>query len=204
MRSGARLGRAFYARPSATVARDLLGRILVREVEGRRLAVRIVETEAYAQDDPASHSFRGRTPRNATMFGPPGHAYVYFVYGMHWCVNVVTGSSGEGSAVLIRAGEPLEGVDAMAEARGIADPERLCRGPANLARALGIDGSLDGADLLRGDGGLHVHAGSPPPPGDVRATPRIGIREGVELPWRFVVGGDRWASRPTRMRGAEG
>lgn len=199
MTLGARLGRAWYARPSPEVARDLLGRILVRDLDGRRLSVRIVETEAYGQDDPASHSFRGMTRRNATMFGAAGHAYVYFTYGMHWCLNVVTGARGEGSAVLIRAGEPLEGLEVMARNRGVDDVRRLCRGPANLARALGLDGAWDGIDLVRG-AGLRIHAGAPVPRSGVRATPRIGIREGTERPWRFVVAGDGWHSGPRIAR----
>lgn len=198
---GLRLGRDFFARAAPDVARDLLGRVLVHSVDGDPLAVRIVETEAYARDDPASHSFRGITARNAAMFGTAGHAYVYFTYGMHWCVNVVTGAAGEGSAVLLRAGEPLRGIEVMVAHRGTDDVRRLCRGPANLARALGIDGRVNGADLVRGRG-PHVHEGSPVPRAAVRATPRIGIREATERPWRFVIAGDPWVSggRPDRSR----
>ncbi|HZD17686.1 MAG TPA: DNA-3-methyladenine glycosylase, partial [Actinomycetota bacterium] len=140
MRRGRRLPRAFFARPSTVVAPDLLGRVLVRRLPGGgRLAARLVEVEAYQEDDPASHSFRGRTQRNAVMFGPPGHLYVYFTYGMHFCSNVVTGHTGQGSAVLLRAAEPLEGVEIMAANRGVDAVRLLCSGPARLAEAFGID-----------------------------------------------------------------
>jgi DNA-3-methyladenine glycosylase len=190
---GRRLPRSFFRRPVTEVAPDLLGRVLVRELpEGVRLAVRLVEVEAYRQDDAASHSFRGPTPRNATMFGPPGHLYVYFTYGMHHCMNAVTGSPEGASAVLLRAGEPLLGIDEMRRRRAGRDLRDLCRGPARLCQALGVDRSLDGADLVRGDA-VWIGAGDPPA-GRVVMTPRIGIRRDADRPWRFVDGASRFVS----------
>lgn len=190
---GRRLPRSFFRRPVTEVAPDLLGRVLVRDLsDGTRLAVRLVETEAYRQDDAASHSFRGPTPRNATMFGPPGHLYVYFTYGMHHCMNAVTGSAEGASAVLLRAGEPLLGIDEMRRRGGGRSVGDLCRGPARLCEAFGVDRTLDGTDLVRG-GGLWIGAGSPPA-GPIVATPRIGIRRDVDRPWRFVDASSRFAS----------
>lgn len=190
---GRRLPRGFFRRPVLEVAPDLLGRVLVRELpDGTRLAVRLVETEAYRQDDAASHSFRGPTPSNATMFGPPGHLYVYFTYGMHHCMNAVT-SSGEGaSAVLLRAGEPLLGIDEMRRRRGGRGVVDLCRGPARLCQALGVDRTLDGTDLVRG-GAVWIGAGSSSASPMV-TTPRIGIRRDADRPWRFVLASSRFAS----------
>ena len=193
---GRALPRAFYGRPSLQVARDLLGRVLVRTLpDGTRLAARIVETEAYREDDPASHSFRGRTARTEVMFGPPGHLYVYFTYGMHFCMNVVTGRDGEGSAVLLRAAEPLAGLERMAELRGTSNPRLLCSGPGRMCQAFGVDRSLDGTDLVRG-GAMRVEPGAPVPEAAVAAGPRIGISVAVERPWRFVVMGSPSLSRP--------
>jgi DNA-3-methyladenine glycosylase len=163
--------------------------LLVRRLPtGGVLRVRLVETEAYEPGDPASHSFRGKTPRNASMFGPPGHLYVYRIYGMHFCMNVVTGRTGEGSAVLLRAAEPLEGIEVMRSNRG--GRAELCRGPARLAQALGIDTSFDGSDLLAGSltlrGGKRV--------GEVRSGPRVGVNVGTKRPWRFWIAGDPWVS----------
>src|SRR5438309_7202111 len=133
------LARSFYAKPSPAVARALLGRALVRTLpDGEVLRARIVEAEAYREDDPASHSFRGRTARTDVMFGPPGRLYVYVSYGMHFCMNVVTGRDGEGSAVLLRAAEPLEGLDRMTDLRRLQDPRLLCAGPGRLCQALAI------------------------------------------------------------------
>lgn len=185
------LPRHSFRRDPCEVAPELLGKVLR---VGER-AVRLVEVEAYAgADDPGSHAFRGPTARNAAMFGPPGHLYVYFTYGMHWCANVVCGEPGEAGAVLLRAGAPLRGLEAMWAARPAARREQdLCSGPAKLCQALGIDGALDGADLLHGPVAL-LDDGTPPPAGPVRTT-RIGLRHGADLPWRWSVPGDPNVSR---------
>lgn len=178
-----------------SVAPDLLGRTLVRRLpDGSRLAGRIVETEAYEPGDPASHGFRGPTARNAVMFGPAGRLYVYFTYGNHWMMNAVTRSLGEGSAVLLRAAEPLEGLEAMARARRRDRPSELCSGPGKLAQALAVDRSLDGADLVGGPD-VWIERGTPVPRGRVSSTGRVGIRTGLERPWRFLVAGDPSVSR---------
>ena len=192
-----RLSRAFFTRSSTAVALDLLGQVLARRlVDGTALRARIVETEAYDRDDPASHSFRGMTARNAVMFGPAGHLYVYFTYGMHHCMNVVTDRVGHGSAVLLRAAEPLAGIEAMGRARGTDRVRDLCRGPARLAQAFGVDRSFDGVDLVRGND-VWIERGPRVDPVDVRTGPRVGIRVGVDRPWRFWLD-ERWvsASRP--------
>lgn len=183
------LPRRFYARRPEVVARALLGRRIVRETRAGRMVGRIVEVEAYGgARDPASHAWRGETARNRSMFGPSGHAYVYFTYGMHHCLNVVTGAPGVASAVLIRALEPIAGLAAMARRRGGVAPERLARGPGCVARALGLTRADDGADLTRGS--LWLPAG-PPARGGRRISrgPRIGIRRAVERPWRFFLAG---------------
>ncbi len=198
------LPRSFYRRPSLEVAPDLLGRTLVRELpDGTRLAASIVETEAYREDDPASHSYRGRTARTDVMFGPPGRLYVYFTYGMHFCMNVVTGEDGEGSAVLLRAAEPIEGLDRMAEHRGLADPRLLCAGPGRLCQAFAVGKEQKGADLVRGQA-LRIEWGLSVPPGGVVTGPRIGISVATEQPWRFVVAGSRFLSRGPRARPGDG
>jgi DNA-3-methyladenine glycosylase len=195
LRPGAKLPRSFYARSSPEVARDLLGRVLVRNLPGGlRLSGRIVEAEAYQEDDPASHSYRGPTPRTEVMFGPPGHVYVYFTYGMHFCMNVVTGTAGEGSAVLLRAAEPLEGLMEMTRRRGTRDPKLLLGGPARLCQAIGVARAENGLDLVRGSS-LHLEAGVPVPDDLVEAGPRIGIRSGIERAWRFSVKGSPFVSR---------
>ncbi len=155
---------------------------------------RIVETEAYEPDDPASHAFRGQTMRNAAMFGEAGHLYVYFTYGMHFCMNAVTGRAGEGMAVLLRAAEPLEGIDVMRRRRGRPRERELCSGPAKLCEAFGVDRSLDGTDLVRGPD-IWITSGAPVSRSLVVAGPRVGIRVGLEHPWRFSVGGDPFVSR---------
>jgi DNA-3-methyladenine glycosylase len=163
--------------------------VLVREIAGVRMSGRIVEAEAYRPDDPASHSFRGPTPRNATMFERPGLAYVYLSYGMHHCVNVTAGG---GAAVLLRALEPIEGVEEMARRRGVADPRLLCSGPGRLSQALGITLVDDGTDLTR-RGGMWLAAGTPV--SSVVVSTRIGITVAVDQPWRFTEEGSRFVSR---------
>lgn len=192
---GSPLPRGFYARPAPEVAPDLLGRILARTLpDGTRLVARIVETEAYTEDDPASHSFHGRTPRNEVMFGKPGRLYVYFTYGMHFCSNVVTGANGEGSAVLLRAGEPLEGKEAMARRRGVGDPRLLCSGPARLTQALGIEREENGEDLLRGTA-VRILEGSPFAKTSIERSTRVGVKAGADRRWRFFVQGDPFVSK---------
>jgi DNA-3-methyladenine glycosylase len=178
------------------VAPALLNKLLVR---GARVG-RIVEVEAYhGAEDPGSHAFRGRTRRNATMFGPAGHLYVYFTYGMHFCANVVCGAEGEGTAVLLRGLDAEGGLEEMRAAYPGARRDRdLCAGPARLCRAFGLDRSFDGADLVTGDRGVVVGddgAAPPPAPGVSR---RIGLTAGAELPWRFYVPHAPGISRPPR------
>lgn len=193
----ARLTREFYARPTVEVARDLLGRRLVRMLDGERLAGRIVEVEAYVgYDDRASHAARGRTPRNAVMFGPPGYAYVYFIYGMYHCLNVVTESEGFPAAVLIRALEPLEGLAQM-RARRRSPDGLLTNGPGRLCQALAITRAQNGADLCEGEE-LFIEADAPVPAAEVVATPRVGVRgdeRALTVPWRFLVRGSAYVSR---------
>ena len=190
-----RLERDFYARGALEVAPGLLNKVLVAP-DGR--AGRIVEVEAYrGADDPGSHGFRGKTKRNATMFGPPGRLYVYFTYGMHWCANVVAETDGVAAAVLLRALTPLEGLDAMYESRGPAArrDRDLCSGPAKLTQALGIDGTFDGANLIAGEQGVTIVDDGRTPPQDPAVTTRIGLTGGADLPWRFYVEGTPDVSR---------
>lgn len=190
-KSGMPLGRAFYRRDTVRVARDLLGKLLVHVNGGRRLAGRIVETEAYlGEGDPGSHAFRGPTPRSSVMYGEPGTAYVYFVYGNHHLLNAVTETAGKPGAVLIRALEPVEGVEIMRRRRG--GGRDLTNGPGKLAQALGIDLSHNGADMTRGglfimDDGMRVR--------DIGVTGRIGLRGGGDLPLRFFVASNSHVSR---------
>jgi DNA-3-methyladenine glycosylase len=194
VRLGRRLGRAFFARPSTEVAPELLGRILVRTGhDGGRVAARIVEVEAYEEGDPASHSYRGRTPRTEVMFGRPGHLYVYFTYGMHHCMNVVTGRPGEGSAVLLRAAEPIEGLDEMALRRGTVEPRRLCAGPGRFTEAFGITRAENGVDLVR-DRDLGLFGGRPVPVEEIARSTRVGVTVGVDPLWRWFVRGDPFVS----------
>ncbi len=203
-----RLIRADLAGPAERVAPLLLGAILESgEPRGSSgsVAVRISEVEAYGDvgADPASHAHRGRTKRNETMFGEPGHLYVYFVYGMHWCANVVCGEPSEASAVLIRAGEVLRGKELARERRGGSKSDReLARGPANLAAALGITGDHNGLDLT-GDGSavrLRPRRGELPSPDKIACGPRVGIRHAVDRPWRWWIEGDPTVSRHPGVR----
>jgi DNA-3-methyladenine glycosylase len=195
IRLGRPLSRSFFARPSPEVGPDLIGRVLLRTLSsGERLAVRIVETEAYQEDDPASHSYRGPTARTDVMFGRPGRLYVYFTYGMHFCMNVVTGRDGEGSAVLLRAAEPLVGLEEMRARRHGAEPRLLCSGPGRLCQALDVDRTDNGADLVRGPG-LRLLQGSPVGEDRIQVTTRVGIRHAVERPWRFLARDDPFVSR---------
>jgi len=188
--TGPALPAAFFARPAALVARDLVGcTLLVDGVGGP-----IVETEAYDRTDPASHSFAGPTRRNASMFGPAGHAYVYRSYGLHWCLNLVCEP---GSAVLLRALEPSHEPARMAARRGLDDPRRLCAGPGRLCQALGVTDAQDGVPLDRAP--FHLTSGAPG--GAVVACGRIGLTRAVETPWRFLVAGSRFVSRPVRRPG---
>jgi DNA-3-methyladenine glycosylase len=185
---------SFYARPTPVVARRLLGHILVSETKGRRVAGRIVETEAYiGPEDPACHGYHARmTRRNASLFGPPGTAYVYFTYGMHWCFNAVTEREGFPAAVLIRALEPLAGVETMRRRRRRVSARELCSGPARLCQALGVTGRLDGLPLQKGV--LRIVRSPYRQRFSIIVTPRIGISRAVDWPLRFLIGGSPWVS----------
>lgn len=174
-------------------ARQLLGCTITRTINGHTLKGRIVETEAYHQSDAASHSYKGRTPRTAVMFGPAGFLYVYFTYGMHYCMNVVTGPEGEGSAVLIRALEPLAGEDEMRRNRGPVADRDLTNGPAKLCQALQIDKQLNGHDLRRLP--VRLDPGPKLPEYVIIQTTRIGISQAKEQPWRFYIAGNPYVSR---------
>ena len=206
--------RKFFARPSVEVAPDLLGSVLEHETADGLVAVELTEVEAYAgRSDPASHAYRGKTARNAVMFGPPGHAYVYFTYGMHFCVNVVClGEEGSASAVLLRAGRVIAGEELACARRtrgttAIA-PRDLARGPARLCQALGIDRSQNGADMVTAGSPLRMLSGAgnparsallasgdetlihPATPRRIVAGPRVGVSSAAEIPWRFWYDGD--------------
>ena len=214
---GEPLPTSFYDRETVTAARDLLNCILVRALPEGVTAGRITETEAYTQDDPSSHSHGGKRTRNAPMFGPPGHAYLYFIYGAHSCLNAVTNAEGVGEAVLIRALEPLAGVELMHARRGLTETETpagkeaaaerarvrrlqaLCGGPGRLCQALGLDRSLNGADLTLGSALWSAPPKEPANPDSILATPRIGISQAQDYLWRFTLRGDLFTSRgPTK------
>ncbi len=179
---------------AASAARWLLGALLVRVLEdGTVLSGRIVETEAYDQHDPASHTYRGRTKRNAAMFGPAGRAYVYLSYGMHWCLNVTAGQSGFGAGVLLRGLEPLEGVSVMESLRGGARGRLLTNGPGKLAQALAVTDALYGHDLTLPP--LQLFGGGRVPQRDTVTTTRIGLSRGAEAPLRFFIRDSPWVSR---------
>lgn len=198
-----RLPLAFYRRDAVSVARDLIGCIFVHDDPEGRTAVRIVEDEAYRGVlDPGSHGYGGPTPRTEVMYGPPGRLYVYFTYGMHWCANVVCAPKGECEAVLLRAGEPVEGLELVRARRAAATRETdLAAGPARLTQAMGIGKQHNGATLLRG-GDFFVATDERTEAyrvGEIAQTVRVGLGagKGEEIPWRFVVPGNRYASRRT-------
>jgi DNA-3-methyladenine glycosylase len=192
--------RSFFGRPATVVAPELLGCLLVHDDADGRVAAEIVEVEAYmGSEDPASHAFRGKTARNAVMFGEPGHLYVYFTYGMHFCANLVCELPGDASAVLLRAGWIVEGTDLAVARRSVsADPNgkrlaQLASGPARLCQALGVARAQNGADACSAEGALRVYA-----PAGVAAPiatgPRVGVSSAAEVPWRFWVAGDKAVS----------
>lgn len=187
------LPRDFFARPAEEVAPGLLGRFLARATREGTVVLRITEVEAYAgAGDPASHAYRGRTQRNAVMFGPPGHAYVYFTYGMHFCVNLVCLTEGMAAAVLLRAGDFVSGRELARRRRPRARDGDLARGPARLCRALAIDRELNGADICDPAGPLRVLGGEPESASSdrIRRGPRTGVNGAKDVPWRFWLAGE--------------
>jgi len=183
---------AFLDLPAIEAAPRLLGCILEREIDGHVVRAEIVETEAYDQTDAASHSYKGRTPRTDVMFGPSGHLYVYFTYGMHYCCNIVTSGDGHGAAVLIRAVEPLEGMEVIEKRRGRTGVETT-NGPAKLCRALGIDKRMNGHDLRHAPLKLVVQDALSE--SAITRTTRIGISRAIEKPWRFYITGNPYVSK---------
>ena len=191
-RRGKRLTRGFFDRSVHEVAPDLIGTtFLVDGVGGV-----IVEVEAYHHTDPAAHSYNGETPRNRIMFGPPGYVYVYRSYGIHWCVNFVCEAAGSASAVLIRAIEPTEGIEAMRRRRGVAEMQALCSGPGKLTEAMGITHAHNGLALDKSPLALYARAGDV----EVVAGVRIGITKAAELPWRYGLKGSKFVSKPFAER----
>lgn len=196
-RLGAPLAPTFYDRDTAAVARELLGAIVETTCDGSRTRGRIVEVEAYlGPHDPSCHAAVGCTPRNRHLHGPPGTAYVYRIYGMHWCVNAVTREAGHGSAVLLRAVAPLDGVEVMHARRGAVAVRALANGPGKLCQALGITGELDGSSLQRGT--LRIFPGVRIDASAIVVTPRIGISRAADWPLRFLVSGDPHVSATPR------
>jgi DNA-3-methyladenine glycosylase len=192
------LPRSFYARDSLVLAPELLNKLLVTRTEdGVRLAARIMEVEAYqGSDDAGSHAYRGMTPRTTVMFGPPGHLYVYFTYGMHWCANVVARKDGDAAAVLLRAAAPVDGIEVMRERRVKARRDRdLLAGPARLCQAFGLTGEHNGVDLVRGP--VRILDDGVAPPAEPGVSTRIGLSpgRGDDHPWRYFVPGDPNLSR---------
>jgi DNA-3-methyladenine glycosylase len=192
-----KLSRSFYQQPTLEVARQLLGKYLVRKHADGTTVGRIVETEAYlGPEDKACHASRGRTPRTAIMFGPPGYAYVYFVYGFHHMLNIVTEELDYPAAVLIRAVEPVTGLDLMKQRRGVGEARNLTSGPGKLCQAFAIDRGLNGKDICGSI--LYVRDDGNPPP-RVVAKPRVGVDYAGEWklkPWRFLIGGNEFVSKP--------
>jgi len=177
----------FFRRDARVVAPELLGHIIRTRFDDLVTSGRIVEVEAYRQEDPASHCYGGMTRRNRAMFLDGGHLYVYFIYGMHYCANIITGQMGYGEGVLLRGVEPIEGIETMRRRRGPHVRDRdLANGPAKLAQALGIGPEQNGIDATGPDSPVTFLVGSPPRPDQIIATPRIGITKGVDLPWRWV------------------
>jgi DNA-3-methyladenine glycosylase len=203
--AGLPLARSFFARDPLLVAPDLLGSVLEHDLaDGGRVGVRLTEVEAYQGEgeDPASHSYRGLRARNAVMFGPPGHAYVYFTYGMHWCANVVCRPAGVSGGVLLRAGEVVTGLELARARRPSARKDvDLARGPARLANALALSGAENGRDFCDG-GGLRILAGDPVPRSRLRSGPRVGVATGAQSPWRWWLEGEPSVSvyRPAKPR----
>ncbi len=195
----ARLARTTLARSALEVAPALLGAVLARrEDDGGLTRAMIVETEAYEPDDPASHAYRGRTPRNASMFGQAGTLYVYLVYGIHHCANVATGRVDEGAAVLLRAAEPVDGLDRMRRRRPGSSDRDLCRGPGRLAQAFHVTWAFDGLDLVTSDT-IWLERGDRVT--QVTASPRVGVRHAADQAWRFSIEGSPFVSGPrARLR----
>ena len=196
--------REFFAGNALDVAPELLGCLLTSRSAQGAVTVRITEVESYAgANDPASHAYRGRTARNAVMFGPPGYAYVYFIYGMHFSVNVVCMPEGTAEAVLLRAGEVVDGFElARVRRPSTREDADLARGPGRLASALGLTRELDGADLCEPLGPLTLEQGKPVDPALIRSGPRVGISRAADLPWRFHLHGDPTVSQYRRAKSA--
>jgi len=194
------LSRSFYFRPTLQVAQELLGKYFIRRTGKNLLIGKIVEVEAYRSNDPASHSFRGKTNRNSVMFCEGGHLYVYFTYGMHFCANIVTGKEGIGEAVLIRAVEPLVGIEVMAKNRfpnllshNHQSLMNLSNGPAKFCKAFGLARHENGLDLC--DSEISIIEGEPIPSKLMKRSSRIGIQQGVDKKWRFFIKGNPWVSK---------